>query len=87
MTHSSEPFCDDTNDPSFPSRLNGRPARGSQHLAGAAVIPSDEDSQTFHLNFASGEAFKLRAANVRDRQLWVDRVRAAALLHDAAVAR
>lgn len=52
--------------------------RGRQHIAGTVVIPSEEDSQTFHVNFASSESYKLRAANVRDRQVWVDRIRAVA---------
>ncbi len=62
-------------------------SRGAQHLAGAVVLPSDEDSQTFNVNFASGESFKLRGANARERQLWVDRVRAVVQLHDAAIAQ
>ena len=61
--------------------------RGRQHVAGTVVIPSEEDSQTFHVNFASGESYKLRAANVRDRQVWVDRIRAVAHRHESAMAR
>jgi len=61
--------------------------RGRQHIAGTVVIPSEEDSQTFHVNFASGESYKLRAANVRDRQVWVDRIRAVAHRHESAMAR
>jgi len=61
--------------------------RGRQHVAGTVVIPSDEDSQTFNANFASGETYKLRAANVRDRQVWVDRIRAVAHRHESALAR
>jgi hypothetical protein len=61
--------------------------RGRQHVAGTLVIPSEEDSQTFHVNFASGESYKLRAANVRERQVWVDRIRAVAQRHDSALAR
>ena len=38
---------------------NGK-CRGSQHLAGAVVLPSEEDSQTFSVNFATGEIFKVR---------------------------
>jgi len=57
-------------------------SRGSQYLAGALVLPSDEDSTTFGVNFASGESFKLRAANVKERQMWVDRIRAAAQKHE-----
>lgn len=56
---------------------NGK-SRGTQHLAGTVVIPSDEDSQTFVVNFATGESYKLRAQNVRERQIWVDRIRAVA---------
>ncbi len=33
--------------------------RGSQHLAAAVVLPSEEDSQTFTVNFATGEIFKV----------------------------
>ena len=61
--------------------------RGRQHIAGTLVIPSDEDSQTFQVNFASGESYKLRAANVKDRQVWVDRIRAVAHRHESAMAR
>lgn len=55
-------------------------------MAGSVVLPSDEDSQTFLVNFGSGETFKLRAANARDRQGWVDRIRAVAQMHDRAIA-
>ena len=60
--------------------------RGSNHLSGALVIPSEEDSQTFNVNFASGDVFKLRARDVKDRQVWVDRIRAVAQMHDKALA-
>jgi len=56
----------------------GRKRRGGYALDGALVLPSDEDSQTFHVQFAGGDSFKLRAVNVRERQMWVDRVRAEA---------
>lgn len=61
--------------------------RGRQHVAGTIVVPSEEDSQTFHVNFGSGESYKLRAANVRDRQVWVDRIRQVAHRHESAMAR
>lgn len=57
-----------------------------EHIAGAVVVPSEEDSQTFNVNFASGESYKLRAPNVRERQIWVDRIRAVSQLHDRAIA-
>lgn len=76
---------------------NGR-CRSSQQLAGAVVVPSEEDGQTFSVNFASGEVkinlssnlsnrfvdqvFKLRASHTKERQIWVDRVRACAHRHN-----
>ena len=33
--------------------------RGTQHLSGSVVIPSDEDSVTFSVNFASGDVYKV----------------------------
>jgi len=42
---------------------NGK-CRGSQHLAGAVVLPSEEDSQTFTVNFVTGEIFKV-GVNIR----------------------
>ncbi|XP_037071659.1 oxysterol-binding protein-related protein 11-like [Pollicipes pollicipes] len=50
-------------------------ARGSIHLAGAVVCPSDEDSHTFSVNSAAGELYRLRASDARQRQQWVDRLR------------
>ena len=58
-----------------------------EHIAGAVVVPSEEDSQTFYVNFASGESYKLRAPNVKERQIWVDRIRAVSQLHDRAIAQ
>ena len=34
-------------------------SRGTQHLSGSVVIPSDEDSVTFSVSFASGDVFKV----------------------------
>jgi len=59
---------------------NGR-CRGSQQLAGSVVLPSEEDSQTFTVNFASGEVYKVRASHAKERQVWVDRLRACAYRH------
>jgi len=64
---------------------NGK-CRGSQHLAGAVVIPSEEDGQTFTVNLASGEMFKVRASHAKERQMWVDRLRACAHMHNQALA-
>nr|KAG5698631.1 hypothetical protein BaRGS_003145 [Batillaria attramentaria] len=61
--------------------------RGSVHLAAAIVSPSDEDSQTFAVTAANGEAFKLRASDARERQHWVDRLRCTAEYHTANIAQ
>jgi len=60
--------------------------RGSQHLAGGVVLPSEEDSQTFTINFATGEVWKVRASHAKERQMWVDRLRACAYLHNEVLA-
>lgn len=49
--------------------------RGCVYLAGSITSPSDEDSQTFTVNSASGECFKLRAVDAKERQFWVDKLR------------
>lgn len=61
--------------------------RGSVHLAGAVISPSDEDSSTFTVNPATGEVYKLRATDARERQEWVNRLRAVAEMHTLAIAR
>ncbi|CAL1535992.1 unnamed protein product [Lymnaea stagnalis] len=61
--------------------------RGSIHLAAAVVSPSEEDSQTFIISAASGEIYKLRAADAKERQLWVDRIRSTAEYHTASLAQ
>merc|ERR1719318_2188230 len=45
-------------------------------MEGALIIPSEEDSHTFSINFSSGEVYKVRAAEARERQMWVDKLRA-----------
>ena len=52
--------------------------RGWQEMEGALVNPSEEDCQTFCINFRNGEVFKMRAAETRERQAWVDQLRASA---------
>nr|VZI46803.1 unnamed protein product [Spirometra erinaceieuropaei] len=52
--------------------------RGCVSLTYATVWPSDEDSQTFVVNASTGETLRLRAADAKERQLWVNRVRAVA---------
>ncbi|KAF6778880.1 hypothetical protein AHF37_01613 [Paragonimus kellicotti] len=47
----------------------------------ASVCPSDEDSQAFVINAANGDFLKLKAADAKERQFWVDRIRAVAEFH------
>jgi len=61
--------------PDEPKRV--RP-RGSIYLQGAVISPSDEDSNMFTVNSASGEVYKLRASDSKERQLWVNRLRSVA---------
>ena len=49
--------------------------RGSQQMSGAVVSPSQEDENTFLINFISGEHYKVRASSAKERQIWVDRLR------------
>lgn len=60
---------------------DGQVPRGSAHLAGAVICPSDEDSKTFTVNCASGDMLKLRAQDARARQEWVNGLRAVAESH------
>ena len=39
------------------------------------VSPSEEDSQSFAVQGANNETYKLRAFNAKDRQFWVSRLR------------
>ena len=39
------------------------------------IAPSEEDSQTFSVNGANGEIYKLRAVDAKERQYWVSRLR------------
>ncbi|XP_045462475.1 oxysterol-binding protein-related protein 11 [Harmonia axyridis] len=60
---------------------DGSVPRGSVHLSGAVICPSDEDSKTFTVNCASGDMLKLRATDARARQEWVNGLRAVAESH------
>ncbi|PAA72564.1 hypothetical protein BOX15_Mlig011358g2 [Macrostomum lignano] len=56
----------------------GLKRRGELPLTFAIVTPSEEDSQTFSVNANTGEVFKLRANDAKERQYWVTRIRAVA---------
>eukprot|EP00117_Sycon_ciliatum_P032512 scpid49945/ scgid25193/ Oxysterol-binding protein-related protein 11 len=55
--------------------LKKKASRGQVGLPGAQVCPSEEDSQTFSVNAANGEIFKLKAHDAKERQLWVSHLR------------
>lgn len=56
--------------------------RGFIILSGAIVTPSEEDGQTFCVCSSSGEIYKLRAADSKERQFWVDQLRQVSQSHD-----
>lgn len=55
--------------------------RGFIILSGSIVTPSEDDNQTFNVCSSSGEIYKLRAADSRERQFWVDKLRQASQCH------
>ncbi|XP_046432015.1 oxysterol-binding protein-related protein 11 isoform X1 [Neodiprion virginianus] len=76
------------------SEKNQKP-RCSIYLAGAVIAPSDEDSNTFIVNSATGHNYfttaagdmiKLRATDARARQEWVDKLRAVTEMYTRAIA-
>ncbi|CAM1307970.1 OSBPL10 (predicted) [Pycnogonum litorale] len=65
----------------MPDDLKRQQPRGAVKLSGAVISPSDEDSQTFYVNFASGDVFKLRAVDAKERQQWVNQLRSITQRH------
>ncbi|OCT60891.1 oxysterol-binding protein-related protein 11 isoform X1 [Xenopus laevis] len=61
--------------------------RGTLQLAGAVISPSDEDSHTFTVNAASGELYKLRATDAKERQHWVSRLQICTQHHTEAIGK
>ncbi|CAH8513040.1 unnamed protein product [Schistosoma turkestanicum] len=55
--------------------------RGTLNLVYASICPSDEDSQTFFINASNGDLLKLKAIDAKERQYWVDRLRAVSEYH------
>lgn len=49
--------------------------RGFIILSGGIVTPSEDDGQTFTVCSSSGEIYKLRATDSRERQFWIDKLR------------
>lgn len=56
--------------------------RGFIILSGSIITPSEEDGQTFSVCSSSGEIYKLRAADSRERQFWVDQLRQVSQNHE-----
>ena len=50
------------------------------------ITPSEEDGQTFKVSVQSGEVYKLMAADAKERQFWVNKLRQVALLHENQIA-
>ena len=50
--------------------------RGRQGMEGALILPSEDDNNTFSINFSTGEVYKMRAGEAKERQVWVDKLRA-----------
>uniref|UniRef100_A0A8C5DLF1 Oxysterol-binding protein n=1 Tax=Gouania willdenowi TaxID=441366 RepID=A0A8C5DLF1_GOUWI len=61
--------------------------RGMLPLAGAVISPSDEDSHTFTVNAISGEQYKLRATDAKERQHWVSRLQICTQHHTEALGK
>nr|XP_057907607.1 oxysterol-binding protein-related protein 11-like [Doryrhamphus excisus] len=61
--------------------------RGMLALAGAVISPSDEDSHTFTVNAISGEQYKLRATDAKERQHWVSRLQICTQHHTEAMGK
>ncbi|XP_053327591.1 oxysterol-binding protein-related protein 11 isoform X2 [Spea bombifrons] len=61
--------------------------RATVQLAGAVISPSDEDSHTFTVNAASGELYKLRASDAKERQHWVSRLQICTQHHTEAIGK
>merc|ERR1719233_7559 len=45
-------------------------------MEGALILPSEDDNNTFSINFSTGEVYKMRAVEAKERQVWVDKLRA-----------
>ncbi|XP_026802705.3 oxysterol-binding protein-related protein 11 isoform X1 [Pangasianodon hypophthalmus] len=68
-------------------QLRHQKPRGTLPLGGAVISPSDEDSHTFTVNAISGEQYKLRAADAKERQHWVSRLQICTQHHTEAMGK
>ncbi|XP_071251795.1 oxysterol-binding protein-related protein 10-like isoform X4 [Salvelinus alpinus] len=61
--------------------------RGSLPLVGASVVLSDELPHMFTVHSATGEAYKLRASDVGEQQLWMSQMQLCARRHSDSSAK
>ncbi|CAB1321241.1 unnamed protein product [Coregonus sp. 'balchen'] len=61
--------------------------RGSLPLIGASVAPSDELPHMFTVHSATGEAYKLRASDAGEQQLWMSQLQLCARRHSDSSAK
>jgi len=59
----------------MPEEVRKKGPRGVIELTDCWISPSNEDDVTFTLQAASGESFKFRAFDAKERQKWIDRLR------------
>ncbi|CAF4834268.1 unnamed protein product [Rotaria sp. Silwood1] len=60
----------------MPDEVRKKGPRGVIELTDCWISPSNEDDVTFTLQTGSGDAFKLRAFDAKERQKWIDKLRA-----------
>ncbi|CAF3688320.1 unnamed protein product [Rotaria sordida] len=60
----------------MPDEVRKKGPRGIIELTDCWIAPSNEDDVTFTLQTGSGDAFKLRAFDAKERQKWIDKLRA-----------
>ncbi|KAM6958671.1 oxysterol-binding protein-related protein 10-like isoform 2-T2 [Aplochiton taeniatus] len=61
--------------------------RGSLPLIGASVMPSDEAPHMFMVHSVNGELYKLRAADAKEQQFWMNQLQACARRHSDSSAK
>lgn len=55
--------------------------RGTLPLTGAVVSPNEEDSMSFMISAHNGDIYKLRGTDAKERQHWINLIRAVAEYH------
>ncbi|CAF3424662.1 unnamed protein product [Rotaria sp. Silwood1] len=60
----------------MPDEVRKKGPRGVIELTDCWISPSNEDDVTFTVQTGGGDAFKLRAFDAKERQKWIDKLRA-----------